>query len=66
MPWSVVFRLLLLAVVMRLSQQPGAQLGHVVGVESRNLVRRPAVALGELDLELKRADRLAPFFVGVL
>ena len=66
MPWSVVFRLLLLAVVVGLGQQPGAQLGHIVRVERGNLGGRPAVALGQLYLELKRADGGALLLAGVV
>ncbi len=50
---------------MSFGQQPGAQLDDIVGIEPADLLGGPAVSLGQLYLELKRPDRLAPFFVGV-
>lgn len=50
---------------MGFGEQPGAQLNDIVRVETRDLVRVPAVALGQLDFELKRPNCAAFLLVGV-
>ena len=50
---------------MGFGEQPGAQLNDIVRVETCDLVRVPAVALGQLDLELKHPNCAAFLLVGV-